>query len=97
MFDILGDVPYLVFTRHFINLFTEFPEKIIATAIMDLLFAYGSGYTKSTLTESEIDIGVENKLCRTSQLLISIALAMTRQVLYKYKLNKKIPERMTMD
>lgn len=55
---------------------------------MDLLFAYGSGYTKSTLTESEIDIGVENKLCRTSQLLISIALAMTRQVLYKYKLNK---------
>lgn len=64
---------------------------------MDLLFAYGSGYTKSTLTESEIDIGVENKLCRTSQLLISIALTMTRQVLYKYKLNKKIPERMTMD
>ena len=88
MFDILGDVPDLVFTRHFINLFTEFPEKIIAIAIMDLLFAYGSGYTKSTLTESEIDVDVEDKLCRTSQLLISIALAMTRQVLYKYKLNK---------
>jgi hypothetical protein len=97
MHEILGDIPSLVFIRHFINLFTEFPDKSIAKAILDLFFAYGSGYTTRTLTEPEVAVNDENMLCRTSQLLICIALTMTRQVLYKYKLNKQLPERMAMN
>lgn len=78
MFEILGNIPSLVFIRHFINLFTEFVHKEISLAIFDLLFAFGSGYTTSTVTDPEISVDDEILLCRTSQLLICIALAMTR-------------------
>jgi len=66
MFEILGNIPSLVFIRHFINLFTEFANKEIALAILDLLFAFGSGYNTSTATDPEIPIDDDIQLCRTS-------------------------------
>jgi hypothetical protein len=92
MFEILGNIPSLVFIRHFINLFSEFVNKDISLAILDLLFAFGSGYTTGTATDPEIRVNDEILLCRTSQLLICIALAMTRQVLYDFNLRKETPE-----
>jgi hypothetical protein len=92
MFEILGNVPSLVFIRHFINLFSEFVHKEIALAILDLLFAFGSGYSTGTVTDPEIGVDNESPLCRTSQLLICIALAMTRQVLFDFNLRKETPE-----
>lgn len=97
MFEILGNIPSLVFIRHFINLFTEFVNKDIQLAILDLLFAFGTGYSTSTATDPEIPIDGEILLCRTSQLLISIALVMTRQVLYDFNLRKEVPEQMAMN
>lgn len=92
MFEILGNIPSLVFIRHFINLFTEFIHKEVSLAILDLLFAFGSGYTTCTVTDPEVRVDDEILLCRTSQLLICIALAMTRQVLYDFNLRKETPE-----
>lgn len=51
MSAIFGDIPRLVFIRHFINLFTEFPNPCIQYAVLDMLFAFGSGYTTSTSTD----------------------------------------------
>jgi hypothetical protein len=92
MFEILGNIPSLVFIRHFINLFTEFENEDISLVIIDLLFAFGSGYTTSTVTDPEIRVDDDILLCRTSQLLICIALVMTRQVLYDFNLRKETPE-----
>jgi hypothetical protein len=97
MFEILGNIPSLVFIRHFINLFTEFENEKISLAIIDLLFAFGSGYTTSTVTDPEIRVDDDISLCRTSQLLICIALVMTRQVLYDFNLRKETPEQMAMN
>ena len=97
MHEILGNIPSLVFIRHFINLFTEFVNKDISLAIFDLLFAFGSGSSTSTATDPETLISDEIVLCRTSQLLICIALAMTRQVLYDFNLKKQIPVQMAMN
>ena len=51
MFGILGDTPSMVFIRHFVNLFTEFVNQDISLAILDLLFAFGSGSITSTVTQ----------------------------------------------
>jgi hypothetical protein len=66
MHEILGNTPGLVFIRHFINLFTEFPNLSIQKAIFDLLFAFGSGYTTGTMTDPSVPINEEKVLCRTS-------------------------------
>ena len=77
MFEILGNIPSLVFIRHFVNLFTEFPNISISAAIIDMLFAFGSGTTKGTVTDP-VTPSNESNLCRSSQLLVCVALAMTR-------------------
>lgn len=91
MFGILGDTPSMVFIRHFVNLFTEFVNQDISLAILDLLFAFGSGSITSTITDPETYVNDEIVLCRTSQLLVCIALAMTRQILYAFNLRKELP------
>jgi hypothetical protein len=53
MFELLGNIPSLVFIRHFINLFTEFANKEISLAVLDLLFAFGNGSSTSTVTDPE--------------------------------------------
>jgi len=53
MFEILGNIPSLVFIRHFINLFAEFANKDISLAIFDLLFAFGNGSNTCTVTDPE--------------------------------------------
>ena len=77
MFEILGNIPSLVFIRHFVNLFTEFPNISISAAIIDMLFAFGSGTTTGTVTDP-VTPSNESNLCRSSQLLVCVALAMTR-------------------
>ena len=53
MHEIMGNIPSLVFIRHFINIFTEFVNKDISLAILDLLFAFGDGSSTSTATDPE--------------------------------------------
>lgn len=53
MHEILGNIPSLVFIRHFNNLFIEFVNKDISLAIFDLLFAFGDGSSTSTVTDPE--------------------------------------------
>jgi len=53
MHEIMGNIPSLVFIRHFINLFTGFVNKDISLAILDLLFAFGDGSSTSTATDPE--------------------------------------------
>ena len=76
-FKILGNIPSLVFIRHFVNLFTEFPNISISAAIIDMLFAFGSGTTTGTVTDP-VTPSNDSNLCRSSQLLVCVALAMTR-------------------
>ena len=96
MFSILRNVPGLVFNRHFISLFAEFGNREISNAILDLLYVFGSGCTTSTVTDSSTPTSDESNLCRSSQLLICVALVMTRQVLYDFNLQKKTLSFLTM-
>jgi hypothetical protein len=75
----LGNVPELVFLRHFMNLFQEISSNSVTIAVFDLLFLLGSGSQTATLSEPEpVPVSDERPLCRTGQLLICIALAMVR-------------------
>lgn len=72
----MKDIPSIFFVRHFISLFTEIKNETIRIAIFDLLILLGSGHDSKTL------LGQGSCLCRTSQLMLSISLAMLRIVIY---------------
>ena len=65
MHKILGEIPRLVFIRHFVSLFSEFPNQGIQMAVLDLLFAFGSGWSTGTTTDPKTPINSETPLCRT--------------------------------
>jgi len=71
------------------NGFQEGFSESVSFAILDLLFLLGSGTQTATISEPEpVNIGDDHPLCRTSQLLICIALAMLRQFIYTQKIEK---------
>lgn len=97
MYQLLEAPSNVVFATHFIGLFQEFDNPLICTAILDLLFVFGSGCTTATITDPNSFVGADTPLCRTSQILICTALAMTRQVIYDMRLNKNVQDRITID
>jgi len=65
------------------NGFQEIFTESVTIAILDLLFLLGSGSQTATISEPEpVNISDDRPLCRTSQLLICIGLAMLRQYIY---------------
>ena len=50
---ILGEMPELVFQKHFTNLFSEFKNRALVDSIFDMLFLLGCGSTASTLSEPD--------------------------------------------
>lgn len=64
---------------------------------MDLLFVFGSGCMRGTFVEPLEPVTDEYPLCRTQQLLLCIALVLTRQVLYKFQVSKMPLEKMAMN
>ena len=72
-------------------------EDKIALAIMDLIFVFGSGCMWGTFAQPMEPVSEEYPLCRTQQLMLCVALVLTRQVIYKYKADKIVPEKMAMN
>lgn len=88
----MRDVPSLFFLTHFFSLFSEIncKHQQIQTAIFDLIIVAGSGTKTATLTHPMlVEVTKSRPLCRTSQLLVSIALAMIRIVVYDLKIESK--------
>jgi hypothetical protein len=65
MYQILGEIPGTVFTRHFTSLFCEFDDSRLAMAVLDLIFTFGSGFMRGTSVEPMEPISDEYPLCRT--------------------------------
>lgn len=89
-------IPGTVFLKHFTTLFAEMEDKI-ALAIMDLIFVFGSGCMWGTFTQPMEPVTEEFPLCRTQQIMLCVALVLTRQVIYKFKADKAVPEKMAMN
>ena len=66
MHKIFGETPSVVFIRHFVNLFTEFPNQGVSNAVMDMIFLFGSGWSTGTVTDPKVPINNETVLCRTN-------------------------------
>ena len=97
MEQILGHIPGTVFSKHFASLFAEANQKL-SLAVFDLIFAFGSGVMRGTCAEMPMEpVNDEYPLCRTQQLLLCVALVMTRQVLYSFKVRKEVPQKMSMN
>ena len=74
----LSHITKTFFMRQFLCLFQEMKIEI-RLAIMDMLLLLGSGCMTSTITCPEpVAVSEEHPLCRTSQLLVAIALTMLR-------------------
>jgi hypothetical protein len=56
----------------------------LALAIFDLVFCFGSGCMRGTSVDQPESVSKEYPLCRTQQILLCVALVLTRQVLYKF-------------
>ena len=76
------------------TLFTEMSESV-SMMVLDLIFGLGSGFMRGTTHEPTKTLfgHIENgeridtePLCRTQQLLLCVALAITRQVIYSFRL-----------
>jgi hypothetical protein len=65
MYQILGEIPGTVFTRHFTSLFCEFDDSRLAMAVLDLIFTFGSGFMRGTTVEPMEPISDDYPLCRT--------------------------------
>jgi len=97
MEQILGHIPGTVFSKHFSSLFAESNEDL-SLAVFDLIFAFGSGVMRGTCAEVPMEaVNDEYPLCRTQQLLLCVALVMTRQVLYAKRVRKQVPEKMSIN
>jgi hypothetical protein len=97
MEQILGHIPGTVFSKHFASLFAESNQNL-SLAVFDLIFAFGSGVMRGTCAEMPMEpVNDEDPLCRTQQLLLCVALVMTRQVLYSFRVRKEVPQKMSMN
>ena len=64
-FKILGSTPSNVFQKHFTTLFSEFNSSV-AYAVLDLIFAFGSGYMRGTSVSPHMTpVNRDYPLCRT--------------------------------
>ena len=97
-FKALKNTPSNVFQKHFTTLFTEFCDPV-AYAVLDLVFAFGSGFMRGATAQLPPSTAVNRDfpLSRTQQLLICVALAMTRQIIYESFLSKKPLTEMPMN
>lgn len=61
---------------------------------MELLLVCGSGYERGTIQDSIENTNDEYPLSRTEQLLICVALVLTRDLIYKHLVEKKKIQKM---
>lgn len=64
-------------------------SESVCTSVLDLLFLLGSGSQTATISEPEyVNVSDQRPLCRSSQLLICVGLAVVRQYIYKQKIEQ---------
>jgi hypothetical protein len=86
MYAIMRDVPSIVFVKYILNAFTDFKPDSVRLMILDLLALVGSGYSTKTHCPRPVNANELRPLPRTTQLLLSLSLAMLRQIIYQQKL-----------
>jgi hypothetical protein len=66
--------------------------------VLDLIFAFGSGSMRGTSVSPHMTpVNRDYPLCRTQQILLCVALVMTRQVIYDCYIKRKPLEPMPMN
>lgn len=81
----LDFIPSKVFQRHFTTLFGEINPSL-SLAVLDLIFIFGSGTTRGTFQSEQEPVNRTYPLCRSQQLLLCLALALTRQIITKHRI-----------
>jgi hypothetical protein len=74
-------------------MFAEMNENL-SLMILDMIFVFGSGSMRGTFQQEMEPVSDKYPLCRTQQLMLCVALALTRQVLYKLSVDFKELKRM---
>lgn len=65
--ELLGNIPDLVFIRHFMNNFQEMKAESVCNSVLDLLYLLGSGSQTATISEPEyVNVSDQRPLCRSS-------------------------------
>lgn len=90
MFEIWQDIPSVVLTLYFMSLFVDMKRKSIGLALFDLILLLGSNCMTSTVYCPEtVPVNPDRPFCRTVQLMLSIGLAMIRQMILKVKIEQR--------
>ena len=77
-------------------MFAEMNNELAIT-VLDLIFVFGSGSMRGTFQQEMEPVSDKYPLCRTQQLMLCVALALTRQVLYKKAVSFEKLSRMAMN
>ena len=86
---LLGEAPKQFFTRQFLSLFQELESMEVRLAILDWIILMGSGSMTKT-PAGDKPLSNEFCICRTSQIMVSIALAMIRRTLDYFNQDKEV-------